>query len=46
MRTYFRELLATLKEINESLKVLVRCVRKGDNHRNRWCIVTGHWNDS
>ena len=45
MIKYFKELLATLKSIDESLKELRGCVRHGVRHSKEKHIVTGHWND-
>jgi len=53
MIRYFKDLLKTLKEINENLKKIENqtgdlsdCV-KNNSHRHgaRRYIVTGHWND-
>lgn len=46
MLKYFRELLATLKRIEQHLELLASCVRK-DHHGygDRASISAKHWND-
>jgi len=42
---YFAELLVILKEINQSLKSIARCVKENRaSHGGRYYIMTGHWN--
>lgn len=44
MKQYFIDLLQTLKEINENLKWLKKCVYVSTRD-GRHYIATGHWND-
>lgn len=46
MLKYFKELLATLKAIEQHLSHLAHCV-KVDHHRHgdRYSMSTKHWND-
>lgn len=44
MINYFKELLATLKSIDESLKEITSLI-DNNNHRRRRAIRTSHWND-
>ncbi len=46
MKKYFKDLLVTLKSIDESLKLIAKCVHEG-HHRygDRTSISTKHWND-
>jgi hypothetical protein len=46
MINYFKQLLATLKSIDASLKELSVCVRHDHHgHGDRHSISTKHWND-
>jgi hypothetical protein len=40
---YFKELLATLKQIEANTKKISRCVGRAPQDRGD-CIVTKHWN--
>jgi len=48
MIAYFKELLQTLKKIEQHLATISKCVREpgGWENNSRPLIITGHWNDS
>jgi hypothetical protein len=47
MVSYFKELLSTLKRIEQHLSTLSSCVRKSDlRYGDRYSISTKHWNDN
>ena len=45
MIKYFKELLKTLKSIDESLKLISKCVIDSPKHGKGKSIKTAHWND-
>lgn len=46
MFNYFKDVLATLKRIEEHLAKLAACVRESDrDYGDRGSISTKHWND-
>jgi len=46
MMKYFKDLLATLKSIESSLKVIASCVTENpQGHGDRVSLSTKHWND-
>lgn len=47
MIKYFKDLLATLKQIEYHLKLLSLCVKHNTrDYGDRYSISTKHWNDS
>lgn len=38
------EILTELKKLNETMSKFERCI-SSNNHQNKPCVRTGHWND-